>query len=345
MTVSKITIRAKRILKLIVHNYIQTGKTTSSFALVKKYDLPWSSATVRSTMSELMDDNFVSQPHKSAGRVPTELGMRFYIDYLLSTHELPNEKRNDILNRYNAIEGTIDEVLQATSTMLCDISHCAGLATAPAAQFMKIKSAELVKLGETAVLVVFIFEGGLTEKTFVKLEKRVKYDILEKASNYLNDIAVGLTLEEVSTKVVNQIRNERKYFKLLIQKILESYNSLYKNFKTDVYIMGKTSILTVSEIDDPARLQELIKALDEKEFLAGILDNALDGGRAGVLIGGENGVMEGYSLVAAPYGSDKRLGTLGVLGPIRMNYSQIIPLVNYTASLLSKLIGEGELYR
>lgn len=345
MTLSELNKRAKHILGLIVHNYIFTGKTTGSAALVKNYDVPWSSATVRSTMAELMASRYITQPHTSAGRVPTDKGVRFYIDFLLEKTKLPERSRRDIERRYAEFDGTMDEMLHETSSMLFDISHFAGLATTPVTKYMKIKSAELVKLADHTVLVVFVFEGGLTEKTLVRMAGSIKPDILMRASRYLNEVSLGFTLEEVSRKVVGQLRDERRFLKELVAKIFGEKGALSKSGRSEIYIIGRTSILESDDITDPVKLQELVWTLDEKELLVKILDDAIDGDGVRVLIGTESGVTEGCSIIAAPYGDDKRLGTLGVVGPTRMNYSTLIPLVDYTARYISKFIKEGELYK
>src|SRR3990170_720315 len=203
---------------------------------------------------------------------------------------LSEKKRGVIRRRYERIEGTLDEVMHETSKMLSDISRCAGLVMLPRARLMNIKSTELIKLGDKKVLFIIVFEGGLTEKTLIRINRKI-YE----------------------------------------QKI-----------HTDIYIKGQTSILENLKWTPPERLRKLLKAFEEKSVLVDILDKAMKGEGTRVFVGSEIGIMEGYSLVAAPYGGGRKLGTLGVLGPIRMDYSKIIPLVDYTARVLSEIIAGGE---
>ncbi|MER3446585.1 MAG: heat-inducible transcription repressor HrcA [Candidatus Dadabacteria bacterium] len=339
----KFSERGKQILRLVIDHYIKTEEPVGSYALVESYDLPWSPATVRGTMAELMDQGYLTQPHLSAGRVPTEKGIRFYVDFLLYPRRLSQEKRVLIRKRYEQTEGTLDEVIQETSRMLSDISHCTGLATLPSARFMKIKSAELVKLGDKKVLVVIVFEGGMMEKTLIRIEREISKDALQRMSRYLSELAVGLTLDEVKALVVSDLKFDKRLYDELIQSVIRFSRRIFEQrIQSNIYIKGQTSILENSERTSPERLRELFRAFEEKSFLVNILDKAMKKEGTGVFVGSENGITEGYSLVAAPYGSGKKLGTLGVLGPIRMDYSRIISLVDYTARFVSKIVSEGE---
>lgn len=341
MEITQLNERGKTILKLVIDNYIDTGNPIGSFSLVKNYDLPWSSATVRCALGELTGIGFITQPHASAGRVPTEKGIRFYLDFLLTKTDLPMEKKVYIKRRYREIQGTLDEVVAETSSVLSDFTSFAGLATVSRASYMTIKSAEIVKLGESKVLVIFVLEGGITEKTLIRMNRRVHPDMLERMSRYLNDIAVGFTIEEVKTKVLNQVKSEKEAYRDLVQSLLGIKKGLNKKVRSEIYIKGQSSIVEKSQITNPAQIRDLVRALEEKDMLLGILETAMKGEGTKVFVGNTNGVMEGYSLIVAPYGKERTLGTVGVLGPMRMNYSEIIPLVEYTAGLVSKLVAEG----
>ncbi|HXG31482.1 MAG TPA: heat-inducible transcriptional repressor HrcA [Thermodesulfobacteriota bacterium] len=339
----KLSERGKRLLHLIIDYYIKTGQPVGSFKLVDRYNLPWSSATVRSTMAELMDKGYLVQPHVSAGRIPTEKGIRFYVDSLLYPQRLSEGMRVVIRRLYKKIDGTIEEVMYETTRVLSDISHCAGVATLPSTRFMKMKSAELVKLGHRKVLVIIVFEGGMTEKTLVRVNREIPNDVFYRISDYLNKIAVGLTLDELKTLIVDRLKDQNKIYREFIESVIRFSSKVFEQKpKSDVFIKGQTSFFDNLQFSNPFGLKELFKAFEEKNLLADILDKVMKGDGTKVLVGSENGVMEGYSLIAAPYGSDKRRGTLGVLGPMRMDYSQIIPLVGYTARIVSKIVSEGE---
>ncbi len=343
MDAAKLSERGKQILRLVIDYYIKTEEPVGSYALVENYGLPWSPATVRSTMAELMDQGYLTQPHLSAGRIPSEKGIRFYVDFLLYPRQLSQEKRVLIKKRYEQTEGTLDEVMQETSRMLSDISHCTGLATLPSARLMKIKSAELVKLGDRKVLVIIVFEGGVTEKALIRIDRKISKDTLQRMSRYLSELAIGLTLDEVRALVINDLKFDKRLYDELIQSVIKFSRKIFEQrIQSNIYIKGQTSILENSERTPPERLRELFRAFEEKSVLVDILDKAMKKEGTEVFVGSENGVMEGYSLVAAPYGTGRKLGTLGVLGPISMDYSRIIPLVDYTARVVSKIVSEGE---
>jgi heat-inducible transcriptional repressor len=295
-------------------------------------------------MVELMDEGYLTQPHVSAGRIPSEKGIRFYVDSLLYPRRLPRKKRVAIRRRYEQIEGTIDEIMHETSRMLSDISRCAGLVMLPSTRFMKIGSTELIKLGDKKILLIIVFEGGMMEKTLIRMDKEIPKDMLQRMNRYLSELAVGLTLDEVRTLVLDELKLEKRLYGELILSIIRFARKIFEQMiRSDIYIKGQTSIFENSERTPPERLRELFRAFEEKSVLADILDKAMKGEGTRVFVGSENGVMEGYSLVVAPYdGGGRKLGTLGVLGPIRMDYSQIIPLVDYTARVVSEIISGGE---
>ncbi len=343
MAVTVMDDRAKTILDLVVRNYIKTGVPVGSFALVRDYRLPWSSATVRYVMAHLSELGYLTKPHSSAGRLPTEKGIRYYIDYLFTKPRLPRYKRLSIRRRYMRVEGTLEEVVAETSSILSDITHFAGIATVPRTDFMTIKSAELVKLSEDRVLVMFVLEGGITEKTLIRVGRPVQADMLERMSRYLNELAVGFTMEEFKRKVVKQIKHEKEVYRMLVDSLESMDELMRRKTRSSVFVKGQGTIFDTPGFDDPSRLRDLVKTLDEKEVLYEILNVAMKGDGVRVLVGSANGIVEGCSVIVAPYGFDKRKGTVGVFGPMRMDYSQVIPIVEYTAGVVSNLLAEGGL--
>ncbi|MDA2920605.1 heat-inducible transcriptional repressor HrcA [Desulfobacterota bacterium AH_259_B03_O07] len=338
----ELTERAKKILNLVIDNYIKTGEPVGSSTLVSNYQLPWSPATVRSVLSELMDNDYLYQPHVSAGRAPTEKGIKYYIDSLLFPQQLSEAKRIVITKRYQQLDGTFDEIIYETSIMLSDISNCAGLATLPSTRQIKIKSTELIKLADKKVLVMFVFEGGMTEQRLIRLNRSIPKDMLRRLSDYINKLTFALTLAEVETIIIDKLKYEKQLYREFLQGFLNHSSKVTEQHpQSSVFIKGQNIIFDNYTHSNPDGLRELIKAFDEKSFLLEILGKAVKENSTIVFLGSENGVPEGYSLIAAPYGTSKSLGTLGVFGPLHMDYSQIIPLVDYTAKLVSKIVSEG----
>jgi len=334
--------REKSILNIVIENYIRQGKPIGSASLVENYNLPWSSATVRSVMFSLMEKGYLVQPHVSAGRIPTERGMRFYIDSLLNPTQLSKSKISFIKARFNNINGTFDEVIYETSIMLSDFSRCAGLATLPRTRVMKIKSTELIKIEEKKVLVIIVFEGGMIEQRVIKLDRNIPKDTLQNLSDYLNKLTFALTLEQVESILFKKLKNEKQIYRDFIESLVNlKVRSSEERLKSSVFINGQKSFFEYFGSLNPDSLKELFKAFEEKSFLLEILEKTMREDSTRVYIGLENGVPRGYSVIAAPYGTSQTLGTLGVLGPINMDYAKIIPLVNYTASLVSEIASEG----
>ncbi|HEX9665484.1 MAG TPA: heat-inducible transcriptional repressor HrcA [Thermodesulfobacteriota bacterium] len=342
MTNSEVSTREKRILYLVIDNYIKTGEPVGSSCLVSKYRLPWSPATVRSVMFELMDKNYLVQPHISAGRVPTEKGIRIYINSLLDQKKLPKSKRTVIKRRYKQLDGTLNEVIYETSIMLSDISNCTGLATLPSTRSMKIKSTKLIRIADRKVLVIIVFDNGMIDQRMIRLSGKIPDGMLRKLSDYVNKLTMALTLDEVESIVIDKLKHERRIYREFLERVVKfSTGKFDERLKSAVYIKGHPSIFDNYSLNNPEGLKDLFRALEEKSFLVEILGKAMNEDSTIVFLGAENGVPAGYSVIAAPYGTNKNLGTLGVLGPLHMDYGQIVPLVDYTAKIVSNIVGTG----
>jgi heat-inducible transcriptional repressor len=342
MTNLEVSEREKRILYSVIDNYIKTGEPVGSSCLLSKYQLPWSPATIRSVMFDLMDKQYLVQPHISAGRIPTEKGIRIYINSILNQRELPRSKRTVIRRRYRQLDGTFNEVIYETSIMLSDISNCTGLATLPSTRSMKIKSTKLVKIAEKKVLVIIVFENGMIDQRMIRLSRKVPEGMLRKLSDYVNKLTMALTLNEVDSIVIDKLKHESKIYREFLERVMKFWAGKYdKGLKSGVFIKGNPSIFDNYRLNNPDGLKALLRALEEKSFLVEILGKAMNENSTIVFLGAENGVPAGYSVIAAPYGANKNLGTLGVLGPLRMDYAQIVPLVDYTAKIVSKIVSTG----
>jgi len=341
MNIELLSEKAREILTLIIDTYIKTGNPVGSSSLVDKYKLSYSSATVRNTMSELMKLGYLRQPHISAGRIPTDKGIRFYTDTLISKHNLTKKKERVLFDKYFNIDGTIDEIVQKITKALSKISNYTGLATVPDIRVVKINSAEIISLGSKKLLIILVFEGGLTEKTVVRTERNVSKEILNKMSDYLNKLSFGLTLKQLNDYVLSKLKNERQIYNSIFESIVKvSTKVLEENQRSDVYIEGQMSMLKNHNYSKRHNLEVLFNAFEEKDHLIRILEDVMRDKTTKVFVGEENGIPEGYSIIAAPYGPRSKLGSLGIIGPSSMDYSRIIPLVNFTAKYVSNLVSE-----
>jgi heat-inducible transcriptional repressor len=346
MQIHKLNAKENAVLEAVVNCFINSGDTIGSKSLKEKYNLPWSTATIRNIMCKLMDYGLLSQPHISAGRVPTETGMRYFISSLLNLRGLSEEKIDYINQRYNKTDLTLDELLVETSSVLSDISSFAGLATLPSIKYQKIKSSKLIKLDYKKILLIIIFKNGLTDKTLITLNQDISDDVLNEISLYLNKISEDLTLDDLKTTVLNELHFKKdEISNKIINSILKlSYEGIKQKDNEELFIKGRISLFEKIDLHDPNDLRELVKALEEKNYLIEILNKVKNGDGLRVFIGSDQGIMNGYSIVACSYGNNDNLGTLGVFGPLRMDYSQIIPLVDYTARKLSNIVRDGGIY-
>jgi heat-inducible transcriptional repressor len=336
----------RTILSTVVDYYINTGSPVGSKTLAKLYNLHWSPATIRNTMSKFMENGYLSQQHISAGRVPTDKAFRLYIDSLMYIEKLSKDKIGFINKRYRDVEGTVDDLLFETSSVLSDISEFAGLATLPDSKYLEINSAKLVKIDKRKILLIIIFKGGLTEKTLINLKKEIPEDVLKRLSYYLNSVSEHLTLDDLKTTVLSELKYKKdEIYKEIVKSILKlTDESNSEGSSSDLFIKGHKSFIDKMNFSNTDDIKELIKAFEEKKYLIEILSKVNTGDGIRVFIGSEHGMMNGFSLVACSYGKNKRLGTIGVFGLLRMDYSKIIPLVDYTAQMVSKIVSNGGYY-
>lgn len=334
------------ILSAIVDYYINTGSPVGSKTLANRYNLHWSPATIRNSMSKFMENGYLAQQHISAGRIPTDKAFRLYIDSLMYVEQLSKDKMGFINKRYKNVEGTVDDLLFETSSVLSDISHFAGLATLPDSKYLEINSAKLVKIHKRKILLIIIFKGGLTEKTLINLKKDIPEDLLKRLSYYINSISQHLTLDDLKTTVLYELRDKKEeIYNEIINSVLKLADQSKSEFSSsDLFIKGYDFFIDKMNFNNTEDIKELIKAFEEKKYLIEILSKVENGDGIRVFIGSEYGMMDGFSLVACTYGKDKRLGTIGVFGLTRMDYSKIIPLVDYTAKMVSNIVSNGGYY-
>lgn len=338
--------RHRSILTAVVRDYIRTATPVGSKGLTLNYCLNVSPATVRSIMAELEDGGYLTQPHRSAGRIPTEKGFRFYIDTLPEFDDISmNEK--SFLKRNLSGPVTLDDVFTKTARALASMTLCAGIMFVPSRYNYTIRRINLLKTGQKDVMVIIVPSAGPVTTRLVRMGVEISAYDLERITGYLNTIANGITLNVLREKIVEEMRKEKNLYDSLVSKALSigamavSANESAASDAGELCVEGKLNVLDQPEFSaDLDRMKALFKAFEEKGLLLKILDKSLEEAGMHIYLGSESSIkeFEGLGLVTAPYGRDGEiLGTLGVIGPLRMNYSRIIPLVNYTAGLLNKV--------
>jgi heat-inducible transcriptional repressor len=345
--------RARRILSAVVHEYLNTGEAVGSRTVTRRHGIDLSPATVRNVMSDLEEAGLLKQPHTSAGRVPTDQGLRFFVDSLLKVRTLSPKERDELSQRYTINTDDLDTALRDASKVLAELSAHTVVLVTPRPEADVLEHVEFVRLRDHQLLAVLVSKSGQVQNKIVTCATPVQADELERINNYLNHILGGLTLDGVAARVMSELQSERVQAQELEKKALElSAQALpAPQSGAQVIIEGSSRLLeTVEEGGDPAQLQRmkaLFRALEEKQRMADLLDETAKAPGIRVFIGAETHIEElaDFTVVATSYGAPgeelvRPLGTLGVIGPTRMNYSKVINLVDFTAQLVSGVIGK-----
>lgn len=339
--------RIKNILQAVIMEYIYAGEPVGSELLNRKHIPYLSPATIRNIMSEMEEMGYLMQPHASAGRAPTDKGFRFYVDSILKVRELSWAEREKIKFRCQRSQ-EIEDVMYDASSILSSLSNCMGVVLAPKFDNAVIKHIEFIRLNRVQVMMLLVSNSAIIQNRIVGIEEDLKQHDLERMSGYLNSIAKGLTLQKLKKKIMQEMRKEKNLYDRMMAKALKLSKAALDKDKNsgNIYVEGKANILDQPEFtEDAKKMKLLFKAFEEKSILVKILDKAMGANGVQIFIGPESGFDEirECSIVTAPYGSDGNvLGTLGVMGLTRMNYSKVIPLVNYTAGLLSDIMATRE---
>lgn len=333
-------------MRLIVESYTETGSAVGSRTLSRRLDLPLSPATIRNVMADLEDLGLLYSPHTSAGRLPTEAGLRMFVDGLLEIGNLTEDERAHIESQCAAAGRSPQKVLEEASDMLSGLSSCAGLVMAPT-QEEALRHIEFVSLGPGRALVVLVSESGMVENRVIDIPIGMPSSKMVEASNFLSSKLVGRTLREAHREIDTEIAEHRAALDELTQRVVEAGLATWSKDDKDggvLIVRGQANLLNdVTALADLEKIRGLFEALETKESLLRLLE--LTDGAEGVqiFIGAENELfaLSGCSMIIAPYQNHQEqiVGAIGVIGPTRMNYARIIPMVDYTAKLVGRLLG------
>jgi len=339
---SFISERMRQILGMVVEDYTLTGEPVGSRTIAKKSNLNLSPATIRNIMSDLEEAELLSQPHTSAGRIPTVKGLRFYVDFILNIHELSDEEQQVIRSRYEGHPVEPVDLFRETSRILSSSSHHLGVVWAPRLSLVMLQHIEFVKLRRHLVLVILVSTTGLVHNRLIEVEEDFSQSELDHFSDYLNGFLSGLPLHQVRETLLEQMRADKSAYDRLLEQALKLGEKAFSfPDETDIFIEGRVNILNEPEFANVSRMSDLFRAFEEKATMVRLLDRFINPKGVRIAIGPENEVqeMEGCSLVVSTYGyRGEVLGALGVIGPRRMNYSRVIPIVDYTAKLLTEIL-------
>jgi len=337
----KLEEREAAILSALITEYITTGRPVGSRSFVQKYSFSISPATMRNIMSDLEGAGFLMQPYTSAGRIPTDLGYRYYLDMLLEKYDFAAGSNvnisNDVLNR----ELQLNKIFSSITKMLSHASSYAGIILTPLVDFAVVKRIELISLENQEILVVVVTRTGMILTKKVVLSDMITQDQLYSFSKFLTSEVCGYSLDEIKKNKLQELRNINvvDFARDVAIDIVELF--LNNLDKSELHIDGIENLLKIPEMIEPERLNSLLSIIEEKNILRKIFESALNIDGIVTLIGDEieKEEVNGCSVVITTYKiGNKRVGAIGVLGPTRMDYEKIIPLVDYTGKIVSKLL-------
>lgn len=332
--------RKRYILKAIVDDYIETAEPVGSRTIAKKYEMGISSATIRNEMADLEELGYLEQPHTSAGRIPSDKGYRYYVDKLINIKDPTPDEAAEIRNILQiATICEIDNIIRRTTKLLSEVTRYTAAVLSPSVKKSAVKSIQLVQVNDYDVLAIVVTDTAVIKHVLIKLPRKIDYDTLLKINNMLNEKLRNLTVEQIDLSVINQILMElRGYYEILNAIIPVLYDSL-KSVDCDIYLEGTTNIFKYPEYNDINKARNFLSLLERKETLIDIFSD--DGENLKVSIGRENNNDEvrDCSIIRASYMvGNKVVGTIGVIGPTRMDYSKVIGILKFIADNLNDIL-------
>jgi heat-inducible transcriptional repressor len=344
--IAKLSERSRAILRQLVESYLTTGEPVGSRNLSRVLPMSLSPASIRNVMADLEQAGLIYAPHTSAGRLPTQSGLRLFVDGLLEVGHLAEEERRQIEAQISVTRTkSLDQVLAEAGEMISGLSHCAGVVLAEK-QVSRLRHIEFVPLEPTKALVVLVGEDQNVENRVISLPPGLPPSALTEAANYLNAQIRGKTIAEARATVEAELGKAKAELDQLTQKVIKAGLAEWSGALDDrksLIVRGQSNLLKdLTAIEDLERIRKLFDDLETKRELAQILGLAERADGVRIFIGSENKLfsLSGSSLIVAPFhdGARKVVGVLGVIGPTRINYARIIPMVDYTAKLVSRLL-------
>ncbi|MFI5236858.1 MAG: heat-inducible transcriptional repressor HrcA [Ignavibacteriales bacterium] len=334
--------REKAILRSIVQQFILTATPVGSRNITKKYDIGFSPATVRNVMADLEDSGFINHPHTSAGRVPTDKGYRYYVDSLMDIEKLNTKEKGLIENSFSSITDEADELVKVTSRLLSSITRQIACVTYPNLESGILEKIQIISLTSTKILVVISIKSGAVKTITLELVTELKESQLESVQSLLNEKLSGLSLEEIRKTFKERFIDTDEEQKPIIRLFVDSVDKLFKDdFKSErMIVTGAKNIIQQPEFENPENFQSIIELIEDKDVIIHIMEKSSESKNEEVYIsiGSENieKKLKEYSFVSKEYKFGESSGTLGIIGPKRMEYSRIVAIVDYLAKILSE---------
>jgi len=336
--------REKNILRFVIQQFILTASPVGSRNITKKYDIGFSPATVRNIMSDLEDSGFINHPHTSAGRIPTDKGYRFYVDSLMAVQRLRGSEIGLINKSFETNNLDTEELLRLTSSLLSSITHQIACVTYPKLESGIFEKIQIVQLTSTRILIVISIKSGLVKTLTLEMNSDLKSSQIDSVQQILNERLNGLSLKEIRSTFKERFQdisiNDDQH--PIIRVFVDSVDKIFKDDASSdkAYITGAKNVITQPEFENPENFQSVIELIEDKGIIIHILEKSADDESVFISIGSENEnqKLHEYSFISKKYQLGTISGTLGIVGPKRMEYSKIIAIVDFVAKMMSEIL-------
>ncbi|MGN6323687.1 MAG: heat-inducible transcriptional repressor HrcA [Dyella sp.] len=336
--------RARRLLRTLIAQYLIDGEPVGSRTLSRSSGLDVSPATIRNVMADLEEAGLIASPHTSAGRIPTPRGLRLFVDSLIELQPLPRDEMVRLQRELPPGPATVRDLVGNASALLSAMTHFAGVVTVPRQTDFPLRHIDFVPLPDARVLVILVFSDNQVQNRVIQLAKPVEARELEQAANYINEHFVGLRVDDIRARLLRELREAGSELHQLLSKAVELAASSFAPQDEDVLVSGQTNLMAYAELGNLDRLRDLFEAFQKKNELLQLMETCAKAPGVRLFIGEESGfaALDGCSVVTASYGAQGRLlGAVGVIGPTRMAYDRVIPVVQATARLLSDALNRA----
>lgn len=337
----QLTERERDILATVIEAYISSATPVSSRAVAKRSRLDLSPASMRMVMADLTEKGLLEQPHTSAGRVPTAEAFRVYIDTMLPRPSLSRVEQERIARVLSAAGLEIRDILRQAGRILSEHSHQVSMILAPRYGSVRWKQVEFLLVKQALVLVILVFEGGIIQQKLIEVDESLTADDLVKYANYLNDLFVNRTVTEVRAHILRELKGARERLSDLCGRALLLVGEAFDNGPQELYVDGTANILRQPDFANLRTMREMFDVLDDRSKLLDILDRVMESNTLCVTLGRETDLraIPDMSLISSPYTIQGRsLGVISVMGPLRMDYAKVVPMVDYMARILTDIL-------
>ena len=338
--------RAQHLLRVLIQRYIRDGHPVGSRTLAKDSGLDLSPATIRNVMSDLEDLGLVSAPHTSAGRVPTVKGYRFFVDTLVRYRPPKSLDVDKLREEIKGKAGDSDKLISSVSSLLSDITHLAGVVTVPRGQQATLRQIEFLPLSENRILTILVVNDRDVQNRILHTEREYSASALQQAANYINENYAGVEMRQIRERILEDLESTRSSMNQAMHDIIAVAHSAMggEGDEEGKYVLaGETHLMDFAELSDIDTLRRLFEAFSRKQLMLDLLDRSINADGVQVFIGEESGyrILDDCSVVTAPYKlDDDTVGVLGVIGPTRMAYDRVVPIVDITARLIRSALSQ-----